>query len=99
MELRLIYTRISLSRHHRYLRQLNEKSYLDIGHPDEWIAFTHGGNDALNFDSHQESKKEARRQMKGTKVEIMQTCDACNKNSMGIVNFEDAYGKYLTTIV
>ena len=37
--------------------------------------------------------------MEGTKVEIMQTCDACNKNSMGIVNFEDAYGKYLTTIV
>ena len=37
--------------------------------------------------------------MEGTKVENMQTCDACNKNSIGIVHFEDAYGKYLTTIV
>ena len=72
---------------------------MDIVHPDERIAFTHGGNEALNFDSHQESKKEARRQMERTKVEIMPTYDACNKKSMGIVNFEDAYGKYLTTIV
>ena len=37
--------------------------------------------------------------MEGTKVEIKQTCDACNKKPMGIVDFEDAYGKYLTTIV
>jgi hypothetical protein len=56
------------------------KAIRDSGHPDEKIAFSaFGGNEALHFDSHQKGKKEARRQMKGTKLEIMQTCDACNK--------------------